>query len=163
MYRFQFHKLLGWGKLFSCMASSLNHYTASKVKAHTKSNVSATQRGLPVVDSRGIRSDSMEGRKEIIMLARITPLNPAENTDTHGRIIANHITKNHWDAILGANLYYKGVSLKTLRYICSAIVPSGWHINGLEVIIYSMISWVLGSDGCLGFLFKGPWGNYYCS
>lgn len=77
------------------MASSLNHYTASKVKAHTKSNVSATQRGLPVVDSRGIRSDSMEGRKEIIMLARITPLNPAENTDTHGRIIANHITKNH--------------------------------------------------------------------
>lgn len=49
------------------------------------------------------------------MLARITLLNPANITDTHCKIIAVHVTKNHQDASFGATLYYKGVSLKNIQ------------------------------------------------
>ncbi len=87
MYRLQFHNLLVCCKLFSCLANCPNYYNASKERGHSELSVSATQRHLPAVDDREIRSSSME-RREIIRLARITLLNPAEKTETHSRIIA---------------------------------------------------------------------------
>lgn len=45
-----------------------------------------------MVDNRDIRSGNMGRRREIIMLARITLLNPPEKTEAQGRIIAIHVT-----------------------------------------------------------------------
>lgn len=61
------------------------------------------------------------------------------------------------------SLYLRVHHFKASRWIYSVVVPSGKHISGLEVIIYSMIPYALRLDGCLGFLFKAPWGSYYCS
>lgn len=61
-----------------------------------------------------MRSSSMERKREIIMLARITLLNPTENTHSHDGIIVIHITvviNIFGNQQEGVNLYFKGISL----------------------------------------------------